>query len=39
MVDDHKQRSVQWKYWIAVLKVNITAKVNISITQYGDTSL
>ena len=27
MLDHHKQRSVQWKYWFAVLKVNVTAKV------------
>ena len=26
-VDHHKQRSVQWKCWIAVFKVNVTAKV------------
>ena len=27
MVDHHKQRRVQWKYWIVVFKVNVTAKV------------
>ena len=27
MVDHHKQRSVQWICWIAVFKVNVTAKV------------
>ena len=27
MVDYHKQRSVQWKYLIAVFKVIVTAKV------------
>ena len=27
MADHHKQRNVQWKYWIVVFKVKVTAKV------------
>ena len=31
MVDHHNQRSVQWKYWIAVFKVIVTAKLKVSV--------
>ena len=48
MVDHHKQTSVQWKYWFAVLTAKVKRFSNVSLddmnrctfcnqTQYGDT--